>query len=146
MADSYLSIPSNQYFLTSSADGSYVSSDFYLRLAGKITQMMKGEIAIRTHHEVPLLAGPVWLRTSFEKGLDALPAALPVKGPYSLSKEKAASGSHSLKINGPVASECVLFEVNIPILSSTRVTYKLYPINKQSMEAGIYLITSDGEK
>jgi hypothetical protein len=36
-------IPSDQYFLTLDADGTYVSSDFYLRLAGEATRMIKGE-------------------------------------------------------------------------------------------------------
>jgi hypothetical protein len=35
-------IPNNQYFLTLDADGRNVSSDFYLRLAGAATRMIKG--------------------------------------------------------------------------------------------------------
>jgi hypothetical protein len=36
-------IPPDQYFLTLDADNIYVSSDFYLRLAGEATRMIKGE-------------------------------------------------------------------------------------------------------
>jgi hypothetical protein len=36
-------IPSDQYFLTLDADGTQVSSNFYLRLAGEGTRMIKGE-------------------------------------------------------------------------------------------------------
>ncbi len=37
-----LMIPKNQYFLTLSEDGDKISSDFYLRLSEKITQMIHG--------------------------------------------------------------------------------------------------------
>ncbi|MFC5530555.1 carbohydrate-binding protein [Cohnella yongneupensis] len=43
-------IPTNQYFLTLDADGVAVSSDFYLRLAGDITKMFKGQIATTANH------------------------------------------------------------------------------------------------
>ena len=45
-------IPSDQYFLTLDADGTYVSSDFYLRLAGEATRMIKGERPLT--EEVPI--------------------------------------------------------------------------------------------
>ncbi|MEO9031974.1 MAG: glycoside hydrolase family 71/99-like protein, partial [Ginsengibacter sp.] len=40
MADGYNMIPTNQYFVTTSADGTYLSSDFYLRLASKVTRQI----------------------------------------------------------------------------------------------------------
>ncbi|MBB6730212.1 carbohydrate-binding protein [Cohnella sp. CBP 2801] len=43
-------IPSNQYFLTLDADGAAVSSDFYLRLAGDINRMFKGQIPVTANH------------------------------------------------------------------------------------------------
>ncbi|MFD0671227.1 carbohydrate-binding protein [Cohnella sp. GCM10027633] len=43
-------IPTNQYFLTLDADGVAVSSDFYLRLAGDITRMFKGQIPTTQNH------------------------------------------------------------------------------------------------
>ncbi len=45
-------IPSDQYFLTLDADGTYLSSDFYLRLAGEATRMIKGERPLTK--EVPI--------------------------------------------------------------------------------------------
>ncbi|MGE5448305.1 MAG: glycoside hydrolase family 71/99-like protein [Bacteroidales bacterium] len=146
MADSYLAIPADQYFLTSSADGTYVSSDFYLRLVGKAARVMKGEIALSDQHGVSLQSSPVWLRTSFESGYDALPLVIDVNGSYSLSKEKAASGSQSLKISGPAALKYPLFEVNIPVTSTTCLTYQLFPVNKQAQGVFVQLITTDGEQ
>jgi hypothetical protein len=43
-------IPTNQYFLTLDADGVRCSSDFYLRLTGDITKLIKGQIALTTAH------------------------------------------------------------------------------------------------
>ena len=73
IADSYFAVPTNQYFLTSSADGTYVSSDFYLRLIGKATQTMKDELPLTQEHRVTLQSAPIWFRTSFESGYDAMP-------------------------------------------------------------------------
>jgi hypothetical protein len=43
-------IPKDQYFLTLDADGVAVSSDFYLRLAGDINRMFKGQIKMAKQH------------------------------------------------------------------------------------------------
>ncbi|MBN1413324.1 MAG: carbohydrate-binding protein [Spirochaetales bacterium] len=43
-------IPNNQYFLTLDADGVACSADFYLRLSGDITRMIRGEIPMTTSH------------------------------------------------------------------------------------------------
>jgi hypothetical protein len=42
--------PTNQYFLTLDADGVHCTSDFYLRLAGDATKMIKGIISATTAH------------------------------------------------------------------------------------------------
>ncbi|MGE5551398.1 MAG: glycoside hydrolase family 71/99-like protein [Bacteroidota bacterium] len=42
--------PTNQYFLTLDADGTPCSSDFYLRLAGDLTKMIKGVIPLTATH------------------------------------------------------------------------------------------------
>ncbi len=39
-------IPTDQYFLTLDADGTRVSSDFYLRLAGEATRMIEGRLSL----------------------------------------------------------------------------------------------------
>ncbi len=60
-------IPTDQYFLTLSADGIWVSSDFYLRLAGAATQMAKSTDPPSPTFSVPYSQGPVYYRNSFEK-------------------------------------------------------------------------------
>jgi hypothetical protein len=43
-------IPTNQYFLTLNADGTSCSSDFYLRLTGDATKMIKGTLNATASH------------------------------------------------------------------------------------------------
>ncbi|MCC2685332.1 MAG: xylosidase/arabinosidase [Paenibacillaceae bacterium] len=59
-------VPTDQYFLTLSADGKYISSDFYLRLAGSATKMIEGKAELVPQVPVPYSLGPVFFRTSFE--------------------------------------------------------------------------------
>lgn len=49
-------IPTNQYFLTLDADGTHLSSDFYMRLAGAATKMINGSAPISTTIPIPPVA------------------------------------------------------------------------------------------
>ena len=60
-------IPTDQYFVTLSADGIWVSSDFYLRLAGAATEMAKSPNPPSQSIPIPYSKGPVYYRNSFEK-------------------------------------------------------------------------------
>ena len=60
-------IPTNQYFVTLSADGIWVSSDFYLRVAGAATAMTKSADEPSKVLSVPHSQGPDYYRNSFEK-------------------------------------------------------------------------------
>ena len=66
-ATDWSNIPTNQYFLTSSADGLWCSSDFQLRVAGAAVEMLKGQRAVTTNVPVAHSNGPVFYRNSFEK-------------------------------------------------------------------------------
>ncbi|MFJ3421864.1 glycoside hydrolase family 71/99-like protein [Streptomyces sp. NPDC086082] len=46
-------IPANQYFLTLDADGTHLSSNFYMRLAGAATKMINGSAPISTTIPIP---------------------------------------------------------------------------------------------
>ena len=60
-------IPTNQYFQTLSADGVFVSSDFYLRLAGAAsTAIAAGVPLASTNVPIPLSVGPDWFRSGLE--------------------------------------------------------------------------------
>lgn len=49
--------PVDQYFLTLDADGTRVSSDFYLRLAGAVTRLLNGSAPVRSDVPVPPFEG-----------------------------------------------------------------------------------------
>ncbi len=66
-AQDYFDIPTGmQYFQTNSVDGVWLSSDYYLRLAGAIAKLMRGEIEPTTEIPIPHSEGPVYFRNSFE--------------------------------------------------------------------------------
>ena len=65
-ATDWTMIPTNQYFLTSSADGLWCSSDFQLRVTKAAIEMLKGERQLSTSVPVPHSLGPVYYRNSFE--------------------------------------------------------------------------------
>lgn len=51
-------IPTDQYFLTLNADGTAMSSDFYLRLSGDATRMIKGQTALTLTIPTPFFVTP----------------------------------------------------------------------------------------
>ncbi len=90
------SIPTGgQYFQTLSADGQWLSSDFYLRLAGRISRMLRGEAPVTERVTIPYSEGPVYWRTGFEKRVAGISAnrnspKLPMLTPVDLCCEDAA--------------------------------------------------------
>ena len=62
----YFDIPKSQYFVTYATDGTWLSNDYYLRLAGHITKYFKGEVTDSTL-TIPHSQGPVYWRNSFER-------------------------------------------------------------------------------
>lgn len=66
-ATDWSEIPTNQYFLTASADGLWLSSDFQLRVAGAAVEMLKGTRPVTNNVPVAHSNGPVYYRNSFER-------------------------------------------------------------------------------
>jgi hypothetical protein len=60
-------VPADQYFLTLSTDGIWLSSDFYLRLAGAASAMLKSQGNPPEVVTIPFSKGPVYYRNGFEK-------------------------------------------------------------------------------
>jgi hypothetical protein len=163
MADSYLSIPNNQYFLTTSADGTYISPDFYLRLAGQATKVLKGTAPLTTNVTIPYTAAPNWLKTSLEAGYDASltwadspePTSIaqnitvPICG--TVSGEISHSGTYSIRAAGQDNSSTAasfyyfrILDVNIPVTANTRLSFWTYPTNTLSRYVSVDLIFTDG--
>ncbi|PIU32372.1 MAG: xylosidase [Syntrophobacteraceae bacterium CG07_land_8_20_14_0_80_61_8] len=162
-------IPIDQYFLTLSADGIFVSADFYLRLAGRITQMLQQALPPTAAVPIPYSDGPLFLRTGLEPGLDARPtwtdtvddaggAVTGVTGPGGstgpqcrvLETARAAAGNHTVMIAGRDQSETssyVYFKVfsgPIPVSATTRLSYDFRPEDALARHVAIDLITTDG--
>ncbi|MEL6558772.1 MAG: glycoside hydrolase family 71/99-like protein [Bacteroidota bacterium] len=167
IADSYLQIPEDQYFLTSSADGKFVSSDFYLMLAGKISGLFLFNRTPEIDHMISPYRSPVYFRTSFEPGYDALPdwlgveeettASAGVSGPegaalpeISSSTAQAGSGEESILLRGIDESESTsliyykIFDVDIPVFRNTYLSYDLFAANEGGRNVATDLIMSDG--
>lgn len=66
-ATDWTMIPIDYYFLTLSTDGTWVSSDYYLRVAGAAIAMLKSSETPLGTVTVPYSKGPVYYRNSFEK-------------------------------------------------------------------------------
>ena len=65
-ATDYFDIPNNQFFVTNSIDGYWLSSDFYLRTVGSAIKMLKGQITQTTNPPIQYSEGPIYYRNSFE--------------------------------------------------------------------------------
>ena len=65
--DSFCIPTGKQYFQTLAADGTWLSSDFYLRLGGKVTALLRGEMELTEEVPIPHSLGPVYWRNGFEK-------------------------------------------------------------------------------
>jgi hypothetical protein len=59
-------VPTDQYFLTLSADGRWLSSDYYLRLTAAAADMIRGSIPNTARIPINHSDGPVYYRNSFE--------------------------------------------------------------------------------
>ena len=162
-------IPSDQYFLTLSADGIFISSDFYLRLANEATKMIKGETPVVMDVPIPYSNSPVFFRSSVEKGYDAIPTWVDstditdggarnvigwggAGGPECgvVSGEISDSGTWSIRYSGKDTSETIsyqyfkVFDVDIPVSKTTTLSYSIYPQQELGRYVAIDLVTTDG--
>ncbi len=167
-ADSYYAIPDNQYFLTTSADGTYISSDFYLRLVGKATKVINGTEAVTNNVTIPFSKGPIWFRSGFEQNYDAMPGWADSPEPSvavtnvigyggtasnpecSVVGEANNIGTHSLRYaaydNSTDSSSIYfrVFPVNIPVNPHTQLSFYTYPQSSLARYVSVDLVMNDG--
>ncbi|WP_394848473.1 glycoside hydrolase family 71/99-like protein [Pendulispora brunnea] len=150
--------PTNQYFLTLSSDGTYVSSDFYLRLAGKATRMIERLDPVTAQVPIPLTNGPVFFRSGAEETDAALTWNNTLEGTQgvtgaefgAVSGEPVHAASRSFRIAGTdtqtTASYAYFkaFDVNIPVQAATQLSFWTYPQNSLSQHITVDLIMTDG--
>ncbi len=65
-ATDWTMVPTDQYFLTLSADGRWLSSDYYLRLTAAAADMIQGSLPNTAHIPINHSDGPLYYRNSFE--------------------------------------------------------------------------------
>lgn len=160
--------PTNQYFLTLSSDGAFVSSDFYLRLAGKATRMIEGLDPLALTVPIPLASGPTWFRSGAEEtdaALGWLSAVDPAGGGSqnvtgyggtgspalaAAIGQQAHRGSRALRFAGRDAQAGTSFlyfkayDVDIPVQASTSLSFWTYPQNSLGRYASVDLVMTDG--
>jgi len=163
IADGYDMIPTNQYFVTSSADGTYLSSDFYLRLAGKLTRVMKGLDVTTATVTIPYSQSPIYFRTSNEAKYDPIAVVsnntrtgvaaygLTTGNPACVNlAENPHRGLYALRITGNDRSATTsnayfnVFDVNIPVNLTTDLNFWTYPLDANGRYISVDLLMTDG--
>jgi hypothetical protein len=162
-ADSYFDIPTNPYFLPTSEDGTYVSSDFYLRLVGKGGRVLKGLDPLTPNVTIPLSNAPIYFRTTFEAGYDAMPNWINSPDSSAASVNVSALKAYAVQQNGHTGSFALRFEgndnsatqskaymkvfdVNIPVKSASELSFWTFPTNAISRYLTLDLVMTDGTK
>jgi len=171
MGDSYFDVPTDQYFLTTSADGTYLSSDFYLRLVGEATRVINNTSPFRLGGvPIPYSVGPLWFRSSFENTLDAMPNWVDSNDPsttstniigYGGSGNPECSavqeptkhvGNYALRYSGRDNSTSSsfasyrVFDVDIPVNGNSVLSYWAYPQTDLARYMTVDLVCTDGTK
>ncbi|MFF0724375.1 glycoside hydrolase family 71/99-like protein [Streptomyces sp. NPDC004134] len=159
--------PANQYFLTLSADGTYVSPDFYLRLSAEASRMITGDKPLVRTVPIPPSTGPDLLRTGTELQQDVQPTWTDSIGPGGSANVTGASGTgaptmgtvtgadrrtgqSALRLQGstpaPAHSYAYFraFDVDIPVTSATRLSYDFLPKNENGRSISVDFVTTDG--
>lgn len=154
-------VPSDYWFLTLSADGTWLSGDFYLRLAGALSDTIRKGGPISPTIPVPYSEGPIYLRTSFEADLDvkARANAGNIKesegfdGKVTVTTdEKAYMRETAVKLSGTAASESAHFlsaicnNLNIPVLNGMKLRYYKYAVNEGGKQAVMQILFTDGTR
>jgi hypothetical protein len=166
-AADYFDAPTNQYFQTTSIDSVYVSSDFYLRLAGAAANALKQTAPVADSVPIANSVGPIFFRSSFEpvdaqltwvSAADSASDGFQNVTGYSgngspecaVVNGTAASGAGAVRFRGSVTSTASAkayfkaIRVNIPVSSGLSLSYAFNPQNELSRCAGIDLATTDG--
>ena len=123
-------IPKNTYFLTLSADGTYISNDYYLRLTGTFSKIFN-EKNIELTLNIPFSVGPRWYRSGFEIGMDPIPQEISENDVNISVKadDNAHSGKFVFEITGENSKkiEKAIHAVNVPVSATTELSYFINP-------------------
>lgn len=169
-ATDYFEIPKDRFYITSSIDGYWLSSDFQLRVCENAIKMIKGEAALRENCDVAHSEGPVFYRNSFEKknvvcketqynGIYNVDPCFKNEGVVSTSSasinasieknSNAKTGDYVAVLNGNASSNSSkavyrISECAITVTEGMKLSYSMYAANDLGKNAYVELICSDG--
>jgi hypothetical protein len=166
-ASDFTEIPTNQYFLTASADGYWLSSDFQLRVARQISRVMKGNESFTTDLSVPHSLGPVYYRNSFEKRESTLskPGLFNLdpcffnaaqvsrtnvsdQSTTNVENPLARSGKYLARITGTASANGSYYykigDAKIAIKENMTLTFWKYAVNERGLYTSMSLRLDDG--
>lgn len=174
-ATDYFDIPTDQYFLTYAADGWWLSSDYYLRAAGAIIDMVQGKTALRENIDIPHSEGPMYWRNSFESRettytLDGGATRVSAVGQLdvclnnptwvnktafstqtaAITPTLAKSGDSSFRFSGTASSGVnaiyKIADTRITAAAPLELTYSLHAANNNGKDVYVDLIFADGTR
>jgi hypothetical protein len=135
-ASDYFDIPTDQWFVTASVDGYWLSSDFQLRTAGAAIKMMKGQIPLTNANPVAHSEGPIYYRNSFESR-------------YLTAKDPQFSGVYPIDpgFNNVewLASNMSMYDLKCEIVKTNLARTGEYAVNSQGIQANPFLLIDDDE-
>jgi hypothetical protein len=169
--DSFV-IPSDQYFVTTSADGWWLSSDFYLRTVGNAVKMLKGTTPLTDTNPTIYSEGPLLYRNGFEsryvncneeryrgiypidpcfKNEAEVTATNVSNDSVTIVDEKAKTGSYSAKITGTATSDSGVYdykfsESNVEIQNGTTISFDKYTSTEQGKYITVDIVCTDGTR
>ncbi len=169
-ASDYFDIPTDQYFVTASCDGYWLSSDYQLRVAGEAVKMVKGERNAVRNVPVAHSLGPIYYRNSFES-MYVNCAESQYNGNYPVDPcfknntqffannvsatteikqtNNAKTGNYVASTKGNATSENSSYayrisETAIKITNGMKLSYSVYPVNNLGKNTSVDLVLSDG--
>ena len=167
-SDSFM-VPTDQAFVTLSTDGTWLSSDFYLRLAGAAARVIKGQQALTNEVPIAHSEGPIYYRNSFESlhatypsGNSDLKLDPCFKNPGVASQQnvsgascaitkdasKSHTGSYTVKLTGNSSGNGSYYyhisDTSIKVTEGMTLSYWKYTGNENGKNTGIDLVFDSG--
>ena len=169
-ASDYFDIPTDQYFVTASCDGYWLSSDFQLRVVNEAIKMMKGQRSTVSKVPVAHSNGPIYYRNSFESKyvtcVDSqyngnYPVDPCFKNNKVLSSSNASGNASIVKNNTAKTGDYLaafsgngngnnssyiyqISETAIKIKKGMKLSYSMYAVNNGGRNTYVDLLLDDG--
>ena len=154
-------IPTDHWFLTYSADGTWLSSDFYLRLIEAFNDIINNKKSMTFEVPVPYSEGPIYFRSSFEYGIDVQARANAgnikdsenFEGSIEVTEnDKAYLGSTAVMLSGKVTGKTGKYmsafcnNINVTVTDGMKLRYFKNISDNDSKKVFVDILCTDGTK